>query len=260
MQLKLFKSAIGNGSVSVLPDSVHEDGVNYTLSVESEKTGVYSRIDDITIPKEGLLKSGWITFSSANISALFSEWILQGKEKITFRIEVSPEEPKLINALNCVRSRNDPLALEFVKIKEGSRLTLFDQLQMLDFNLTGLDRIKRQEPSKCETSQPKESNQSGCHLKDFLIPFSVYGLTDIIPESYNAGYCSGGCEFPIPASQASFHAHVHSYVAAMKGANSSVVSCVPTNYTSAQALQRGEHGVYEIVVFGNLSASECGCR
>ena len=260
MQLKFFKNAIRNDSSSGFPDLTFEDGVNFALSVEIQETEVYQRIDDIIVPKEDLLESGWITFSSGNISTFFSEWILRGKENITFKIDVSIESPKLIGALNCVRNPKDPLAIEFVKIKEDSQMDLFNRLRVLEFDKTEHERRKRQERQRCESSLSKEDIILGCHPEDFNIPFALFNVTDILPTEYNARYCTGGCEFPIPESQATFHAQARSFYNARLGANSSVPSCVPTSYTSAQALKKGSHGVYDIVLFANVSVSECGCR
>ena len=263
MQLRFFRNAVRNDSVPSLPELEDAYGVNYTLSVEclSEETDVYKRIDDVIVPKADLLKSGWITFSSAKISALFSEAILRGREKITFKVEVSVRSPRMISTLSCARNRTDPLALEFLKIKEDSRLTFLNQLQSLDFNRTEFHRMKRQETSKCDNSLTEEDILSECHLENLTIPFSLFGFGEgVIPASYNAGYCTGGCNFPLSTSIVNFHSYVQAYVAFMLDPNISSPSCVPTNYTSAQALVRGEHDVYDIHVFVNISATECGCR
>ena len=78
----------------------------------------------------------------------------------------------------------------------------------------------------------------------------------IIPTHYNAGFCRGHCNNPIPPGRAVFHSRLMSMSDSAPNP-----CCVPVAYQSVLTVQYDASSkIFTLLVLWNMSASQCGCR
>ena len=79
----------------------------------------------------------------------------------------------------------------------------------------------------------------------------------VSPPDYNAGFCQGHCNDPIPPTQAVFHSRLMSM-----DANGPNPCCVPVAYKSVVVVQHNNvsSNTFTLVALSNMSVARCGCR
>ncbi|XP_009992205.1 PREDICTED: bone morphogenetic protein 3 [Chaetura pelagica] len=147
-----------------------------------------------------------------------------------------------------------PRLAERAKSKKKQRKNQHQKSQTLQFDEQTLKKARRK-----QWNEPRS-----CTRRYLKVDFADIGWSEwiISPKSFDAYYCSGECQFPIPkALKPSNHATIQSIVRAV-----GVVPClpepccVPDKMSSLSILFFDENKNVVLKVYPNMTVESCACR
>ncbi|XP_042325900.1 bone morphogenetic protein 3 [Sceloporus undulatus] len=147
-----------------------------------------------------------------------------------------------------------PRLAERAKNKKKQRKNNHQKSQTLQFDEQTLKKARRK-----QWNEPRY-----CARRYLKVDFADIGWSDwiISPKSFDAYYCSGECQFPIPkALKPSNHATIQSIVRAV-GVVSGIPEpcCVPDKMSSLSILFLDENHNVVLKVYPNMTVESCACR
>nr|XP_060635326.1 bone morphogenetic protein 3 [Anolis sagrei ordinatus] len=147
-----------------------------------------------------------------------------------------------------------PRLAERAKNKKKQRKNNQQKSQTLQFDEQTLKKARRK-----QWNEPRY-----CARRYLKVDFADIGWSDwiISPKSFDAYYCSGECQFPIPkALKPSNHATIQSIVRAV-GVVSGIPEpcCVPDKMSSLSILFFDENMNVVLKVYPNMTVESCACR
>ncbi|KAJ7327195.1 hypothetical protein JRQ81_016954 [Phrynocephalus forsythii] len=147
-----------------------------------------------------------------------------------------------------------PRLAERAKSKKKQRKNNHQKSQTLQFDEQTLKKARRK-----QWNEPRY-----CARRYLKVDFADIGWSEwiISPKSFDAYYCSGECQFPIPkALKPSNHATIQSIVRAV-GVVSGIPEpcCVPDKMTSLSILFFDENKNVVLKVYPNMTVESCACR
>ncbi|KAJ6657518.1 hypothetical protein lerEdw1_002453 [Lerista edwardsae] len=147
-----------------------------------------------------------------------------------------------------------PRLAERTKTKKKQRKNNHQKSQTLQFDEQTLKKARRK-----QWNEPRH-----CARRYLKVDFADIGWSEwiISPKSFDAFYCSGECQFPIPkALKPSNHATIQSIVRAV-GVVSGIPEpcCVPDKMTSLSILFFDENKNVVLKVYPNMTVESCACR
>ncbi|OCU00369.1 hypothetical protein XELAEV_18006143mg [Xenopus laevis] len=136
------------------------------------------------------------------------------------------------------------------KLRKGSR----QKSQTLQFDEQTLKKARRK-----QWNEPRN-----CARRYLKVDFADIGWSEwiISPKSFDAYYCSGACQFPMPKSlKPSNHATIQSIVRAV-GVVPGIPEpcCVPEKMSSLSILFLDENKNVVLKVYPNMTVESCACR
>ncbi|XP_058049312.1 bone morphogenetic protein 3 isoform X1 [Ahaetulla prasina] len=147
-----------------------------------------------------------------------------------------------------------PRLAERSKGKKKPRKHNHQKSQTLQFDEQTLKKARRK-----QWNEPRS-----CSRRYLKVDFADIGWSEwiISPKAFDAFYCSGECQFPIPkALKPSNHATIQSIVRAV-GVVSGIPEpcCVPDKMTSLSILFFDENKNVVLKVYPNMTVESCACR
>ncbi|NXJ99859.1 BMP3 protein, partial [Corythaixoides concolor] len=147
-----------------------------------------------------------------------------------------------------------PRLAERAKSKKKERKNHQQKSQTLQFDERTLKKARRK-----QWNEPRY-----CARRYLKVDFADIGWSEwiISPKSFDAYYCSGECQFPIPkALKPSNHATIQSIVRAV-GVVPGVPEpcCVPDKMSSLSILFFDENKNVVLKVYPNMTVESCACR
>ncbi|XP_061439206.1 bone morphogenetic protein 3 [Rhineura floridana] len=147
-----------------------------------------------------------------------------------------------------------PRLAERAKNKKKQRKNNHQKSQTLQFDEQTLKKARRK-----QWNEPRY-----CARRYLKVDFADIGWSEwiISPKSFDAYYCSGECQFPIPkALKPSNHATIQSIVRAV-GVVSGIPEpcCVPDKMSSLSILFFDENKNVVLKVYPNMTVESCACR
>ncbi|NXO80128.1 BMP3 protein, partial [Sitta europaea] len=138
--------------------------------------------------------------------------------------------------------------------KKKQRKNHLQKSQTLQFDEQTLKKARRK-----QWNEPRY-----CARRYLKVDFADIGWSEwiISPKSFDAYYCSGECQFPIPkAMKPSNHATIQSIVRAV-GVVPGIPEpcCVPDKMSSLSILFFDENKNVVLKVYPNMTAESCACR
>nr|AST08410.1 bone morphogenetic protein 3b [Hemidactylus flaviviridis] len=138
--------------------------------------------------------------------------------------------------------------------KEQGNVEILPKSQVLNFD----------EKTMREAQQKQWSEPAVCSRRYMKVDFADIGWSEwvISPKSFDAYYCAGGCEFPMPKIvRPSNHATIQSIVKAV-GIIPGIPepSCVPNTMNSLSVLFLDQSDNIVLKVYPNMSVDSCACR
>ncbi|XP_077352397.1 growth/differentiation factor 10 [Festucalex cinctus] len=117
---------------------------------------------------------------------------------------------------------------------------------------------------KARRKQWGDTQHPGCSRKNLRVDFADIGWSEwiIAPKAFDAFYCSGACEFPMPkVVKPSNHATIQSIVRAV-GIISGVPEpcCVPERMSPLAVLYQEDTNDLVLKIYPNMSVQSCSCR
>ncbi|KAL3887860.1 hypothetical protein ACJMK2_000249 [Sinanodonta woodiana] len=103
--------------------------------------------------------------------------------------------------------------------------------------------------------------RSACQRKELYVDFSSIGWASVIvgPAGYNAYYCSGECNYPLPAHMnATMHAVIQITVNGFKP-EIPKPCCVPNKLSDQQLLYRDDNGNIVYKIYKEMVVDSCAC-
>ncbi|CAK7316741.1 Bone morphogenetic protein 3 [Vulpes lagopus] len=145
-------------------------------------------------------------------------------------------------------------APEKTKNKKKQRKGLHQKSQTLQFDEQTLKKARRK-----QWIEPRN-----CARRYLKVDFADIGWSEwiISPKSFDAYYCSGACQFPMPKSlKPSNHATIQSIVRAV-GVVPGIPEpcCVPEKMSSLSILFFDENKNVVLKVYPNMTVESCACR
>ncbi|KAM4854199.1 bone morphogenetic protein 3 [Thomomys bottae] len=140
------------------------------------------------------------------------------------------------------------------KSKKKQRKGLHQKSQTLQFDEQTLKKARRK-----QWIEPRN-----CARRYLKVDFADIGWSEwiISPKSFDAYYCSGACQFPMPKSlKPSNHATIQSIVRAV-GVVPGIPEpcCVPEKMSSLSILFFDENKNVVLKVYPNMTVESCACR
>ncbi|XP_074848121.1 bone morphogenetic protein 3 [Carettochelys insculpta] len=147
-----------------------------------------------------------------------------------------------------------PRLAERTKSKKKQRKNSHQKSQTLQFDEQTLKKARRK-----QWNEPRY-----CARRYLKVDFADIGWSEwiISPKSFDAYYCSGECQFPIPkALKPSNHATIQSIVRAV-GVIPGIPEpcCVPDKMSSLSILFFDENKNVVLKVYPNMTVESCACR
>nr|XP_006110973.1 bone morphogenetic protein 3 [Pelodiscus sinensis] len=147
-----------------------------------------------------------------------------------------------------------PRLAERTKSKKKQRKSNHQKSQTLQFDEQTLKKARRK-----QWNEPRY-----CARRYLKVDFADIGWSEwiISPKSFDAYYCSGECQFPIPkALKPSNHATIQSIVRAV-GVIPGIPEpcCVPDKMSSLSILFFDENKNVVLKVYPNMTVESCACR
>ncbi|NXJ85695.1 BMP3 protein, partial [Trogon melanurus] len=147
-----------------------------------------------------------------------------------------------------------PQLVERAKSKKKQRKNHHPKSQTLQFDEQTLKKARRK-----QWNEPRY-----CARRYLKVDFADIGWSEwiISPKSFDAYYCSGECQFPIPKSlKPSNHATIQSIVRAV-GVIPGIPEpcCVPDKMSSLSILFFDENKNVVLKVYPNMTVESCACR
>ncbi|XP_074946005.1 bone morphogenetic protein 3 isoform X1 [Phalacrocorax aristotelis] len=147
-----------------------------------------------------------------------------------------------------------PQLAERAKSKKKQRKNSHQKSQTLQFDEQTLKKARRK-----QWNEPRY-----CARRYLKVDFADIGWSEwiISPKSFDAYYCSGECQFPIPkALKPSNHATIQSIVRAV-GVVPGIPEpcCVPDKMSSLSILFFDENKNVVLKVYPNMTVESCACR
>ncbi|XP_019372339.1 PREDICTED: bone morphogenetic protein 3 [Gavialis gangeticus] len=147
-----------------------------------------------------------------------------------------------------------PRLAERAKSKKKQRKNQHQKSQTLQFDEQTLKKARRK-----QWNEPRH-----CARRYLKVDFADIGWSEwiISPKSFDAYYCSGECQFPIPkALKPSNHATIQSIVRAV-GVVPGIPEpcCVPDKMSSLSILFFDENKNVVLKVYPNMTVESCACR
>uniref|UniRef100_A0A8C8RK95 Bone morphogenetic protein 3 n=1 Tax=Pelusios castaneus TaxID=367368 RepID=A0A8C8RK95_9SAUR len=147
-----------------------------------------------------------------------------------------------------------PRLAERTKSKKKQRKNNHQKSQTLQFDEQTLKKARRR-----QWNEPRY-----CARRYLKVDFADIGWSEwiISPKSFDAYYCSGECQFPIPkALKPSNHATIQSIVRAV-GVIPGIPEpcCVPDKMSSLSILFFDENKNVVLKVYPNMTVESCACR
>uniref|UniRef100_A0A8D0L348 Bone morphogenetic protein 3 n=1 Tax=Sphenodon punctatus TaxID=8508 RepID=A0A8D0L348_SPHPU len=147
-----------------------------------------------------------------------------------------------------------PQLAERAKIRKKQRKNNHQKSQTLQFDEQTLKKARRK-----QWNEPRY-----CARRYLKVDFADIGWSEwiISPKSFDAYYCSGECQFPIPkALKPSNHATIQSIVRAV-GVVPGIPEpcCVPDKMSSLSILFFDENKNVVLKVYPNMTVESCACR
>ncbi|XP_075565710.1 bone morphogenetic protein 3 isoform X1 [Pelecanus crispus] len=147
-----------------------------------------------------------------------------------------------------------PQLAERAKSKKKQRKNHHQKSQTLQFDEQTLKKARRK-----QWNEPRY-----CTRRYLKVDFADIGWSEwiISPKSFDAYYCSGECQFPIPkALKPSNHATIQSIVRAV-GVVPGIPEpcCVPEKMSSLSILFFDENKNVVLKVYPNMTVESCACR
>ncbi|XP_010188828.1 PREDICTED: bone morphogenetic protein 3, partial [Mesitornis unicolor] len=147
-----------------------------------------------------------------------------------------------------------PQLAERAKSKKKQRKSPHQKSQTLQFDEQTLKKARRK-----QWNEPRF-----CARRYLKVDFADIGWSEwiISPKSFDAYYCSGECQFPIPkALKPSNHATIQSIVRAV-GVVPGIPEpcCVPDKMSSLSILFFDENKNVVLKVYPNMTVESCACR
>ncbi|NXC55203.1 BMP3 protein, partial [Aleadryas rufinucha] len=147
-----------------------------------------------------------------------------------------------------------PQLADGARSKKKQRKNHLQKTQTLQFDEQTLKKARRK-----QWNEPRY-----CARRYLKVDFADIGWSEwiISPKSFDAYYCSGECQFPIPkAMKPSNHATIQSIVRAV-GVVPGVPEpcCVPDKMSSLSILFFDENKNVVLKVYPNMTVESCACR
>ncbi|XP_030305858.1 bone morphogenetic protein 3 [Calypte anna] len=147
-----------------------------------------------------------------------------------------------------------PRLAERAKSKKKQRKNHHQKSQTLQFDEQTLKKARRK-----QWNEPRY-----CTRRYLKVDFADIGWSEwiISPKSFDAYYCSGECQFPIPkALKPSNHATIQSIVRAV-GVVPGIPEpcCIPDKMSSLSILFFDENKNVVLKVYPNMTVDSCACR
>ncbi|NWR07156.1 BMP3 protein, partial [Paradoxornis webbianus] len=147
-----------------------------------------------------------------------------------------------------------PQLADRAKGKKKQRKNHLQQTQTLQFDEQTLKKARRK-----QWNEPRY-----CARRYLKVDFADIGWNEwiISPKSFDAYYCSGECQFPIPkAMKPSNHATIQSIVRAV-GVVPGIPEpcCVPDKMSSLSILFFDENKNVVLKVYPNMTVESCACK
>ncbi|XP_072785040.1 bone morphogenetic protein 3 [Taeniopygia guttata] len=147
-----------------------------------------------------------------------------------------------------------PQLADRARSKKKQRKSHLQKTQTLQFDEQTLKKARRK-----QWNEPRN-----CARRYLKVDFADIGWSEwiISPKSFDAYYCSGECQFPIPkAMKPSNHATIQSIVRAV-GVVPGIPEpcCVPDKMSSLSILFFDENKNVVLKVYPNMTVESCACR
>lgn len=147
-----------------------------------------------------------------------------------------------------------PQLADRARSKKKQRKSHLHKSQTLQFDEQTLKKARRK-----QWNEPRS-----CARRYLKVDFADIGWSEwiISPKSFDAYYCSGECQFPIPkAMKPSNHATIQSIVRAV-GVVPGIPEpcCVPDKMSSLSILFFDENKNVVLKVYPNMTVESCACR
>ncbi|NXO67951.1 BMP3 protein, partial [Phainopepla nitens] len=147
-----------------------------------------------------------------------------------------------------------PQLTDRARSKKKQRKNHLQKTQTLQFDEQTLKKARRK-----QWNEPRH-----CARRYLKVDFADIGWSEwiISPKSFDAYYCSGECQFPIPkAMKPSNHATIQSIVRAV-GVVPGIPEpcCVPEKMSSLSILFFDENKNVVLKVYPNMTVESCACR
>ncbi|NXE65657.1 BMP3 protein, partial [Calcarius ornatus] len=147
-----------------------------------------------------------------------------------------------------------PQLADRARSKKKQRKSHLQKSQTLQFDEQTLKKARRK-----QWNEPRS-----CARRYLKVDFADIGWSEwiISPKSFDAYYCSGECQFPIPkAMKPSNHATIQSIVRAV-GVVPGIPEpcCVPDKMSSLSILFFDENKNVVLKVYPNMTVESCACR
>ncbi|XP_015834295.1 protein decapentaplegic isoform X1 [Tribolium castaneum] len=127
---------------------------------------------------------------------------------------------------------------------------------------TGTELTKMR-PKRQSSRRHRKNLKDPCRRRQMYVDFGSVGWNDwiVAPLGYDAYYCGGECEYPIPDHMnTTNHAIVQSLVNSMKPKEVPGPCCVPTQLGQMSMLYLGSDGSVILKNYKEMVVVGCGCR
>lgn len=123
--------------------------------------------------------------------------------------------------------------------------------------------LTKMRPKRQSSRRHNKNLKDPCRRRQMYVDFDAVGWSNwiVAPLGYDAYYCGGECEFPMPDHMnTTNHAIVQSLVNSMKPKEVPAPCCVPTQLRSMSMLYVGADGLIILKNYREMVVVGCGCR
>lgn len=126
-----------------------------------------------------------------------------------------------------------------------------------------MNQIQRRRRATKKNGKRRDIKKEACSRHKMYVDFTDVGWNDwiVAPPGYEAYYCSGECNFPIPQHlNATNHAIVQTLMNSVNPAKVPKACCIPTALNSISMLYLDDEDKVVLKNYKEMSVMECGCR
>jgi bone morphogenetic protein 2/4 len=212
-------------------------------------------------------ETGTISF---NVMSAVKRWLREPKRNHGVLVHISALDD--INSINIDDNIIVP-SHEHIRLKRSidDNPDNWAQAQPLLFTYTDDGRYKQRSIRDTNRSRRapgrrnhrRKTNRDICQRKPLYVDFSDVGWNDwiVAPPGYEAFYCQGECNFPIPDHlNTTNHAIVQTLVHSISPSLAPKACCVPTQLSSISMLYVDELSKVVLKNYQDMTVVGCGCR